>query len=47
MDTKAAVHVGDYSRGGRSRGAVAVKAWDHDMCMKEKLAPEKLHTVLI
>ena len=39
IDTKATVHVGDYSRGGRSRGAEAVKALDHDMCMKEKLVP--------
>ena len=29
MDTKATVHVGEYSRGGRSRGVVAVKALDH------------------
>ena len=33
------MHVGDYSRGGRSRGIKAVKALDHDMCMKEKLVP--------
>lgn len=39
IDTKATVHVGDYSRGGRSRGIKAVKALDHDMCMKEKLVP--------
>lgn len=39
MDTKATVHVGEYSRGGRSRGVVAVKALDHDMCPKEKLVP--------
>jgi len=39
IDTKATVHVGDYSRGGRSRGIEAVKALDHDMCMKEKLVP--------
>ena len=37
--TKATVHVGEYSRGGRSRGLEAVKALDHDMCMKEKLVP--------
>ncbi len=37
IDTKATVHVGDYSRGGRSRGAEAAKALDHDMCMKKKL----------
>lgn len=39
IDTKASVDVGEYSRGGRSRGAVAVKALDHDMCLKEKLVP--------
>ena len=39
IDTKATVHVGEYSRGGRSRGVMAVKALDHDMCMKEKLVP--------
>jgi hypothetical protein len=35
IDTKATVHVGDC---GRSRGVVAVKAFDHDMCTKDKLA---------
>ena len=39
IDTKATVHVGEYCRGGRSRGVEAVKALDHDMCMKEKLVP--------
>lgn len=39
IDTKAVVHVGDYGRGGRSRGLVALKALDHDMCMKDKLVP--------
>ena len=39
IDTKATVHVGEYSRGGRSRGVEPVKALDHDMCMKEKLVP--------
>jgi len=39
MDTKATVHVGEYSRGGRSRGIEPVEAWDHDMRPKEKLAP--------
>jgi hypothetical protein len=34
VDTKATVHVGEYSRGGRSRGKKAVEAWDH-----EKLVP--------
>jgi len=39
MDTKATVHVGEYSRGGRSRCLDAVKAWDHDMRPKEKRVP--------
>jgi len=39
IDTKATVNVGEYSRGGRSRGAKAVKALDHDMRSKEKLIP--------
>jgi hypothetical protein len=39
IDTKATVNVGEYSRGGRSRGVAAVKALDHDMCPKEKLVP--------
>jgi hypothetical protein len=39
IDTKATLHVGDYSRDGRSRGTQAVKALDHDMYMKQKLIP--------
>ena len=39
MDTKATVNIGDYSRYGRSRGLIPVKAWDHDMRPKEKLVP--------
>ena len=39
IDTKATIHVGEYSRGGRSRGLKAVEAWDHDMRPKEKLVP--------
>ncbi len=39
IDTKATVNVGDYSRGGQSRGRIAVTAWDHDMRPKEKLVP--------
>ena len=39
IDTKATVNVGDYSRAGRSRGKVAAKALDHDMCHKKKLVP--------
>jgi hypothetical protein len=38
-DTKATVNVGEYSRYGRSRGLMPVKAWDHDMRPKEKLVP--------
>jgi len=39
MDTKAIVHVGEYSRGGQSRGLKPVKALDHDMQTKQKLVP--------
>lgn len=39
MDTKATVHIGEYSRNGRSRGLKLVEAWDHDMQPKEKLVP--------
>ena len=39
IDTKATVKVGEYSRGGCSRGRVTVKALDHDMCAKEKWVP--------
>lgn len=39
IDTKATVHVGEYSRGGQSRGLTPVQAWDHDMRPKEKLVP--------
>jgi hypothetical protein len=39
VDTKATVHVGEYSRGGRSRGREPVEAWDHDMRPEEKLIP--------
>lgn len=39
MDTKATVDIGEYSRYGRSRGLLPVKAWDHDMRAKEKLIP--------
>jgi hypothetical protein len=38
-DTKATVHVGQYSRGGRSRGIEALKALHHGMCRKEKSVP--------
>ena len=39
IDTKATVLVGQYSRGGKSRGTQAVEAWDHDMRPREKLVP--------
>lgn len=39
MDTKTTVNIGEYSRYGRSRGLVPVKASDHDMLPKEKLVP--------
>lgn len=39
MDTKATVHIGEYSRGGRSRCLEPVRAWDHDMRPKDKLVP--------
>ena len=39
VDTKATMNVGDYSRGGKSRGQAAVEALDHDMLPKEKLTP--------
>lgn len=39
LDTKATVPVGEYSRGGQSRGRIAVEALDHDMRPKEKLVP--------
>ena len=39
IDTKATINVGEYSRGGRSRGLKSVKALDHDMCPKVKLVP--------
>ena len=29
IDTKATINVGEYSRGGRSRGVEAVQALDH------------------
>jgi hypothetical protein len=39
IDTKATVHVGEYSRGGRSRGSKPVAALDHEMMPKNKLMP--------
>jgi hypothetical protein len=40
MDAKAKVSVGDYSRGGESRGAEPVKALDHDPEPEQKLIPQ-------
>ena len=39
VDTKATVNLGEYSRGGKSRGSKALKALDHDMASKQKLIP--------
>ena len=39
VDTKAAVVLGDYSRGGKARGLGAVHALDHDLATKQKLVP--------
>lgn len=38
-DTKATVYIGEYSGYGRSRGLEPVRAWDHDMRVREKLIP--------
>jgi hypothetical protein len=35
IDTKAKLDVGDFSRGGKSRGEEATRAWDHDMRAKK------------
>ena len=40
MDAKAKVSVGDYSRGGESRGVEPVKALDHDPEPEQKLIPQ-------
>ena len=39
IDTKATVHVREYSRGGRSRGRNPVAALDHEMMPKHKRMP--------
>jgi len=39
IDTKATLHVGEYSRGGQSRTQVPLRAVDHDMAAKKKLIP--------
>ena len=46
IDTKAKLKVGDFSRGGKSRGQEATKACDHDMEVKEKLVPFGILDVL-
>jgi hypothetical protein len=46
IDTKAAVDVGDYSRGGQARAAKAPQAADHDMGVKQKLIPFGILEVL-
>ena len=39
IDCKATVNLGDFSRGGRSRGIEPTKALDHDLAIKDKLIP--------
>lgn len=39
LDTKAKVKVGEFSRGGKSRGQEATKAWDHDTQAAAILVP--------
>jgi len=46
IDTKAKVNVGEFSRGGKSRGKEATKALDHAMRPKEKLVPFGILDVL-
>lgn len=46
IDTKAKLSVGEFSRGGKSRGQEATQAWDHDMRAKEKLVPFGILEVL-
>lgn len=46
FDAKAILKVGDFSRGGQSRGKEATKACDHDMDVKEKLIPFGILDVL-
>src|SRR2546426_2067539 len=46
MDTKAKLNVGEFSRGGKTRGSKATQAWDHDMRPKEKLVPFGILEVL-
>jgi len=46
IDTKAKLNVGEFSRGGTTRGSKATQAWDHDMRPKEKLVPFGILEVL-
>jgi hypothetical protein len=46
MDTKAKLHVGAFSRGGKLRSSEATQAWDHDMRPQEKLVPFGILEVL-
>jgi hypothetical protein len=46
IDTKAKVDLGDFSRGGKSRGKEATQACDHDMQVKTKLVPFGILEVL-
>ena len=46
IDTKAKVDLGNFSRGGKSRGREANKASDHDMQAKDKLVPFGILDVL-
>ncbi len=46
VDAKAKVHIGNFSRGGKSREKVAKKADDHDMNPTAKLVPYGILNVL-
>jgi hypothetical protein len=46
IDTKAKVHVGDFSRGGEARGAEPVQARDHDMKPTATMVPFGILEVL-
>jgi hypothetical protein len=46
IDTKAKLNVGEFSRGGQTRGREATKALDHDLRPEEKLVPFGILEVL-
>lgn len=46
IDAKAKVNIGEFSRGGRSRGSEAKKATDHDMNPELRLVPYGILNVL-